>query len=67
MKKVDKLTRAQLEMALETIQAHAYAVFTGPGDHGYWDPNKDLGSDFIGMVLHELEFAGLAPKKRTRF
>jgi len=65
MKTVKQLTRRQIEKTLENIQMYAYADFDG--SHGYWDPNKELGSDFIGGVLWALDQVGLAPKKSTRF
>jgi hypothetical protein len=66
MKKVDQLTRKQLEMALEAIQFHAFAEFE-TDDRGYLDPEKELGSDFIGSVVEALRFVDLVPKRRTRF
>lgn len=53
-------------MALESIQAHAFAEFE-TDDSGYWDPDKELDSDFISNVIQALNFVGMVPKRRKRF
>lgn len=53
------LTIRQLERIVLTVQALLWLDYDGG-----WDPDKDLGSDFIAEVTHVMTNAGLAPSQQ---
>jgi hypothetical protein len=56
---VAKLSRAELYILVSRLQRLAYR-----DTDGAWNPDKELGADFIGEVCNLLHLFGLSPPPR---